>query len=626
MTRERTHDSGRAARIAGLATVILGGIASAMFAASCSSRDDGFDNADQRELVQEGGAAIPPCAEVYCSRDLKKVLGRCDGKTETVLEECGADQGCGAGSCVDPCTSAALSKGSTGCSFWTMPAEDDEIGRGSCFATMVSNTWDRPVTLTASFDGQPLSIAESAYTAETDSSGVTHYQPLTGPLPVGQVAIVFLSQAPPAGQSPTAFTTCPEGVKPALALDPLQHSTGITRAFHITTDAPVSAYSIFPYGGAASFYPSATLLLPVSAWGTNYVAVSPGKVIRSGGQSMGNPNPKATLQLVADEDDTEIRIRPRADITEGGGASGAAAGSVQTWKLAKGQVLQIAQLDDLSGSPIESNKPVGMFGGAECSYVPTSFQACDILRQQIPPLTQWGSEYALVPFRPRIEAAGGQPSRELVPWRIVGAVDNTHLTYDPAPPAGAPEWLSAGEVVNFMTDALVVVKSQDKDHPFYSGVFMTGALFNGTHTSSVGTMIIGETLGDPDFVNVAPSDQFLDHYVFFADNTYPDTSITIVRRKSAGVFHPVTLGCAGEVTGFQPLGSTGDYEFAWVELTRASIPRTFGAGSCGYGRHEARSDGPFSVTVWGMAKYASYGYAGGVGSRPINQVVSPVVR
>ncbi|MDF2692679.1 MAG: hypothetical protein K0S65_1062 [Labilithrix sp.] len=614
-------------RGASLVAVLLAGAGCMAFAASCSSRDDGFTNVEDRSLVPDGGGtALPPCAEVYCSRDLKKVLGRCDGKTETVLKECGADQGCGAGDCVDPCTSAALSKGSTGCSFWTMPAEDDEIGLGSCFATMVSNTWDRPVTLSGSFDGQPLAIAESAYTADTDASGVTHYTPLTGPLPVGQVAIVFLSQAPRAGQSPTAFTECPAGVKPALALDPIQHSTGITHAFHITTDAPVSAYSIFPYGGASSFYPSATLLLPVSSWGTNYLAVSPGKVIRAGGQSIAAPNPKATIQLVADEDDTQIRILPRADIAEGGGAAGAAAGSVQTWNLSKGQVLQIAQLDDLSGSPIESNKPVGMFGGSECSYVPSSYTACDILRQQIPPLTQWGSEYALVPFRPRIQAAGGQASRELVPWRIVGAVNDTHLTYDPVRPAGAPEWLSAGEVVNFMTEELVVVKSQDKEHPFYSAVFMTGALFNGTHSSSVGTMIIGETLGDPDFVNVAPSDQFLDHYVFFADNTYPDTSLTIVRRKSGDAFHPVTLGCAGEVTGFQPLGTTGEYEFAWVELTRSSIPRIFPSGTCGYGRHEARSDGPFSLTVWGMARYASYGYAGGIGSRPINQVFAPVVR
>ncbi len=38
------------------------------------------------------------------------------------------------------------------------------------------------------------------------------------------------------------------------------------------------------------------------------------------------------------------------------------------------------------------------------------------------------------------------------------------------------------------------------------------------------------TLGDPDFVNVVPSEQFLDRYVFFTDYTFPDTSLVVVRR------------------------------------------------------------------------------------------------
>src|SRR5262249_1375410 len=37
----------------------------------------------------------------------------------------------------------------------------------------------------------------------------------------------------------------------------------------------VSAYDILPYGGALSYLPSAELLLPTTAWGTNYVAAGP---------------------------------------------------------------------------------------------------------------------------------------------------------------------------------------------------------------------------------------------------------------------------------------------------------------------------------------------------------------
>ena len=73
----------------------------------------------------------------------------------------------------------------------------------------------------------------------------------------------------------------------------------------------------------------------------------------------------------------------------------------------------------------------------------------------------------------------------------------------------------------------------------------------------------------------------------------------------------------------------GEYEFAWVQLTSGFAPQKIGAngtGTCSYGRNEARSEGPFGITVWGWGKDASYGYAGGMGARPINDAPLPVVQ
>jgi hypothetical protein len=261
-----------------------------------------------------------------------------------------------------------------------------------------------------------------------------------------------------------------------------------------------------------------------------------------------------------------------------------------------------------------------LFGGTQCNTLPNDDVGfCDTLHQQIPPLAQWGSEYALVPYRSRLDdGAGGGGSAiayESVPYRIVGAADGTKLTYDPFTPDGAPETLSAGQVVEFRTSRFLTVKSQDNDHPFYAAVFMTGSLAYGV-----------QILGDPDFVNIVPSDQFLDRYIFSADYTYPETSLTLVRRKTTTGFKPVTLECAGEVTGWQPLGSAGEYEYVFLRLTQGFKPQTFGASECGYGRHEAKSEGPFSVTVWGIGQTASYGYPGGMGLRPMNAVKASVPR
>ena len=57
-----------------------------------------------------------------------------------------------------------------------------------------------------------------------------------------------------------------------------------------------------------------------------------------------------------------------------------------------------------------------------------------------------------------------------------------------------------------------------------------------------------------------------------------------------------------------------------MELTRGGTGVAYGTQTCGYGRHEVTSDGPFAITVGGTGYCANYGYAGGMGSRPLNEV------
>lgn len=585
--------------------IVVAAVTSAGFLA-CSNRD-GFDvENDEFEPTTEAGIPDAPACGIHCSRDLKQVLDGCEG-SERVVQQCTADQGCGAGKCVDACTAAALTKGSAGCDFWTVPPDEMREARGSCFAAIVTNTWDRAVRVSAEVGAGELDISSAIYVVDR-ADGEPVYTALGDePLPPGQVAIVFVAHDELSTDPHT--TRCPPAVTPALLTDPITHGTGKTKGFHIKTDAPVSAYSIYPYGGAGSYVPSATLLLPVSSWTTNYVAVSP--------FDFGDTKKRRTLQIIANEDDTQVTIKPTVPVPSGSsGVVGAVAGVAQTWSLSKGQVLQFVQRS-LAGSPIVSNKPVGVFGGAECTFLP-AVRACDTLQQQIPPFAHWGSEYAVVPYRPRIRSSIPD-AREQVPYTFTGAADGTVLTYDPARPRDAPETLASGETVSFITDQVFVVKSQDSRHPFHVNVYMTGAEYGGGSAGSI-------TTGDPDFVNVPPAEQYLDRYVFFADHTFPETTLTFVRTKTANGFMPVELECAGELDGWMALGSGGRYEYTWVTLTKSSQPQKVGAGTCDYGRHVAESNGPFAVTVWGTGSYTSYGYVGGVGLRPVNDAPPPPVK
>jgi hypothetical protein len=216
-----------------------------------------------------------------------------------------------------------------------------------------------------------------------------------------------------------------------------------------------------------------------------------------------------------------------------------------------------------------------------------------------------GSTYAVPPYTTRRTDG----SDEAIPYRIVGAVAGTTLTYDP-PVAGAPTTLTVGQWVDFEATGPFVVKSQGIDHPFYVAQMMTG---EGVVSSSAG-------LGDEEYVNILPPAQYLQKYVFFTDPTYPTTNLVLTRSKTPqGSFADVTVDCIGKVTGWKKMDTADTYEMTNVDLIRLGTPN----GSCQNGGHVATSDGPFGLIVWGLDSYSSYAYPAGGNVAPINTVVVP---
>jgi len=294
--------------------------------------------------------------------------------------------------------------------------------------------------------------------------------------------------------------------------------------------------------------------------------------------------------------------------------AGAAANSNATYVLNKGQVLQMTQSDELAGSPITSDKKVGVWGGASCMNIPVNIAACDAAHQEIPPVKALGNRYAAVRYRNRFP---GQ--EETVPWRVVGGVDGTTLTYTPSAPPGAPTTLNLGQVVDFNAPGPFTVASQDSDHPFYMSAYMTGC--QQTNPAE------DDCRGDPEYVNIVPPDQYLSAYTFFTDPTYPETNLVLTREKKNGVFSDVNLDCLGNVTGWQPIDSGDTMEYTRVDLVTGNFQ---GVGTCNNGLHIATSAQAFGLVVWGWGSAASgaflttavsYAYPAGMSIKPINNVV-----
>jgi len=76
---------------------------------------------------------------------------------------------------------------------------------------------------------------------------------------------------------------------------------------------------------------------------------------------------------------------------------------------------------DLTGTRIVTDKPVSVFSGHECGYVPSSsYNYCEHLIEQIPPTMYWGKMYYIAPL------AG----RNAYTIRVLAAYDATDVLMD----------------------------------------------------------------------------------------------------------------------------------------------------------------------------------------------------
>jgi hypothetical protein len=299
-----------------------------------------------------------------------------------------------------------------------------------------------------------------------------------------------------------------------------------------------------------------------------------------------------------------ITLDPVVALSGGNGVPDAEAGVPVKFMLNAGEHAQLTQDAELTGSVIESNKPIGLMGGHTGMQAPVGTSFYDHAEQMIPPIRALGSEYVGVMYRPRVT--------ESAIWRVIGAVDGTELEW--SSDVGGPATLDRGDKFEFVTSTPFVVTSQDEDHPFFLFTYMSGSQWQPNLKG----------YGDAEFVISVPTDQYMPRYVFFTDPTYPETNLVVVRKRTEDdEFQPVTLDCAGVLTGWTAIG---DYEWTRIDLSTGDFQ---GVGNCANGRHEISSSGRFGLWIWGWGtpnttvytRDVSYGYPAGMNVQLINDVI-----
>jgi hypothetical protein len=389
----------------------------AIFACGPTPRGQGDDTPGDDASVVD----TPPVCANRCSGDLHAIVD-CDNN---VVEQCGDSDACNSNTltCTNACEAAEANQRSIGCDYYATSM--DVLTHGNCFAAFVANTWTAPAHISVRHMGVDLPVGNFVRIPQGSGPSLSYapYDPVAGLAP-GEVAVLFL------GGQAGAAPRCPF---PSAVPVSSFAGTGIGAAFQITTDVPVVAYQINPYGGGSAAVTAASLLLPTSVWDVDYVAVN---VTPQG--IAGAPS----LNIVAKEDNTVVTVMPNATVNGGGGIPGGSAGAPLNITLNRGQHAQISQSTELTGSVVTATKPIGFMAGQQCMNMPVNTAFCDHGEQMIPPVRALGYRYVAASYRPRNLAETSTF------WRIVGAVDGTTLTYSVAVP-GAPATIQRGQSVIF---------------------------------------------------------------------------------------------------------------------------------------------------------------------------------
>ncbi len=490
----------------------------------------------------------------------------CNGNTATVCNESGTgfvDVECdpvqgmtcdpAAGGCVGDCAPESLGTSYIGCDYYPT-VTGNTAGATFDFAVAIANTASSDATVT---------IEGGALTAQQTIT-VPSNRVVVQTLP-WQFALKLCSSPSTDG--------CQGSVQPA--------ALAAKGAYRLRSTVPVTVYQFSPLqyqkSGIYSYSNDASLLLPTNVWRTRYYA--------AGWGPLGTASYPSLLAVTAQKDNTMVTITTKAATGAGQGAPAFAAGVPQAVTLNAGDVIELGSVaGDLTGSLVDSDKPVQVISGHYCTNVPDSIVACDHLEESMFPVDTLGTHYVV-----NAPAVTSIPNGKVQVVRIIATGTNTTLTYDPPQP-GAPTTIAqAGDFVEISGNANSFQITSDQKIMVVQ--YMEG-------------QAAGGNTGDPAMTLAVPVEQFRTQYLFHAPTNYESNYVDVTAPVGA------TVMLDGAPLTFTPIGTTG------YALSRVY---PLNAGPNNDGNHSIQGNMSFGIAVYGYGQYTSYWYPGGLDLNTIIQ-------
>lgn len=198
-------------------------------------------------------------------------------------------------------------------------------------------------------------------------------------------------------------------------VEPIGSEEAQPKGIHLVADNPVNVYALNWDQNSSDV----AVIYPVESLGQEYFAMCYYPDIDMSNPYTGNGRNSEFL-VVATQDSTSVAITP-SKVTDHLVPKDS---TFSVW-LNRGKVYQVQSENipgtdntgqgDLTGSYINTNKPVAFYSGSLSTTIPEGVCCWDHLYEQIPPLQAWGREYFAVPLK----------SREQDRYRILASEDNT---------------------------------------------------------------------------------------------------------------------------------------------------------------------------------------------------------
>lgn len=531
-----------------------------------------------------------PDALVCVGNEVRRCAANGESQDE-VVDVCDPATGetCSDGQCKDACQVAADAPSNVGCEFWAVDLDQQDFPPNNPAAApwgvVLSNTTDLTahvvVEMNTAPQGMPPVLAPAVDPVD---------------IPPGALAQLIL---------PTRELDC--GTAPN---DPASPGTCLSsQAFRITSSSPIVAYQFNVFENA--FSNDASLLLPTNALGQVYRALNwpAGHPVALGPL----PLDRSYVTIVGTQENTQVKVKPSWRIKGNPPIAETPAGGEITATLGPFDVLNLETDDatlaeagagigvDLSGTVVQSDKPVAVFSGTEISGAPGTIDipkppgwedgdtcCLDHLEEQLFPLESVGLRY--VATRSPVRSVGFEEP-DLI--RFVGGAEAAQVTTSLAAPFDSFT-IQPGEVKTTWTQSDVIIES---DKPVIVGQIL------------VSNQYTTEYIGDPSLTIFAPIEQYRTDYLILTPGSWDQNYVVLA----------APVGAMVTIDGAAPAGcvktSAGELDGKFWDSHRCPV---------GEGVHRIVGNQPFGIIAYGYGTAGSYAFVGGADVKKIYE--PPVIK